>query len=123
MKGLAPEESSRYLSVLAELKASCRFYDTHVHPYEVIFDRFSYDESGADSKAVSLPGRSYTAAQLSTFSFPEAVDFNETPQAKRLQEISIMLLRKIYGSVGERVFGDQMEVSGIDRVLHAAAAI
>ena len=42
MSGLAPEQSTRYLALLRDLKSSCRFYDIHVHPYEVLFDRFSY---------------------------------------------------------------------------------
>jgi predicted TIM-barrel fold metal-dependent hydrolase len=117
VRGLGPEETSGYLSVLTGLRGSCPFYDTHVHPYEVLFDRFSYEEQSDRSGVLSLPGKCYTAPAAGRFRFPEMADFNDEPRSQRLQDISAMLLRKVYGSVGEQVFLDQMELGGIDKVL------
>jgi len=117
VKGLAPEESARYLSALAEIKASCRLYDTHVHPYEVLFDRFGYQEDASQPGVLSVAGRSYRAPALASFRFPEAAELKEASPSPRLSEISLMLLKKVYGSVGERVFTDQMELSRMDTVL------
>ena len=117
MKGLGPEESAVYLSVLRRLVSSCRLYDTHVHPYEVLFDRFSYDSESSSGGVLNLPGKSYAAPCLRQFKFPETADFSDEERSQRLRDISAMLLRNVYGSVGERVFVDQMDLSGIDQVL------
>jgi predicted TIM-barrel fold metal-dependent hydrolase len=117
VKALRPEETSEYLGVLQSLRASYPFYDTHVHPYEVLFDRFTYEDQKADSGVLSLSGKTYTAPTVTNFRFPEMGDFNDDPRSQRLQDISVMLLRKVYGNVGEQVFLDQMNLSGIDKVL------
>ncbi|HBG05115.1 MAG: hypothetical protein A2075_24185 [Geobacteraceae bacterium GWC2_58_44] len=117
MKGLGAEESSRYLSVLRALRPSCRFYDIHVHPYEIMFDRFSYDSESTVPGVQSLAGKSYTTPSLSQFKFPEIGDVGDDSRSQRLQEISLMLLRKVYGSVGEQVLIDQMNLSAMDKVL------
>ena len=117
MKGLGPEETAEYLGVLHTLRASHQFHDTHVHPYEVLFDRFSYQDEFSSPGVLSLSGKSYTTPALKSFQFPEMGDFNDDPRSQRLQDISVMLLKKVYGNVGEQVFIDQMTLSGIDRVL------
>lgn len=118
MKGLGLEQSARYLSLLRELRSSCRFCDIHVHPYEVLFDRFSYDSDSSLPGVLSLAGKGYRGPALSQFNFPGTAFFSEErPASQRLREISVMLLQKVYGSVGERVFLDHMELSAMDRVL------
>lgn len=118
MSGLAPQQSSRYLALLGELRSSCRFHDIHVHPYEVLFDRFSYESDPCTPGVLSLAGTCYRGPALAPFRFPEAPCCDEEhPDSQRLQEISVMLLRKVYGSVGARVFADQMKLSAMDRVL------
>lgn len=117
MRTLAPEQAAEYLAVLQALRSSHHFYDMHVHPYEVLFDRFSYQEGSSGPGVVGLTGQPYTPPGLKNFRFPELGDFNDDPKAQKLQDISVMLLRKVYGYVGEKVFTDQMDLSGIDRVL------
>lgn len=114
---LGPEETLGYLSVLRALRSSCRFYDMHVHPYEVLFDKFAYDAQSADPGVLSLPGGSYSAPSINRFRFPEVTEVDDSPRSQRLQDISVMLLRKVYGSVGARVFLDHMDLSGMDKVL------
>jgi predicted TIM-barrel fold metal-dependent hydrolase len=116
MKGIGTEETARYLCALAEIRSSCHLYDTHVHPYEVIFDRFSYEESETPG-ILTMPGKSYVPASAGAVRFSEAADFNSDPRSERLRDISVMLLGRIYASVGEKVFRDQMEQSGVDTVL------
>jgi predicted TIM-barrel fold metal-dependent hydrolase len=122
VKGLGSEENSWYLSALRTLRSSCRFYDVHVHPYEILFDRFSYDSDYSNPLLLNLPGKSYTAPSLSQFQFPETAEFNDEPRSQQLRDISVMLLRRVYGSVGEQVFVDQMNLSAVDQVLLLPAA-
>jgi hypothetical protein len=115
--GLEPEEIARYLSVLRALKSSCRLYDAHVHPYEVLFDKLSYDRASNSPGLLSLLGRCYAAPAVSRFSFTEPAGFDDEPGSQRLRDISVMLLSKVYGHVGEQVFFDQLNLSGMDQVL------
>jgi predicted TIM-barrel fold metal-dependent hydrolase len=115
--GLGPEETAEYLAVVQSLRPYYKFYDTHVHPYEVLFDRFSYEDHYSRPGVLSLTGTSYQEPALKRFRFPEMGDFNDDPKSQRLQDISVMLLKKVYGNVGEQVFRDQMTLSGIDRSL------
>ena len=117
MRGLGSEETAEYLAVMQTLRQDHPFYDTHVHPYEVLFDRFSYQDEFSRPGVLSLSGKSYSSPSVRKFQFPELGEFNDDPRSQRLQEISVMLLRKVYGNVGEQVFLDQMALSGIDRVL------
>jgi predicted TIM-barrel fold metal-dependent hydrolase len=117
VRSLRPEETAEYLSLLQALRRSYPFYDTHVHPYEVLFDRFTYDDDATHPGVLSISGKSYTSPSVTKFHFPEIGDFNDDPKSQRLQDISVMLLRKVYGNVGAQVFIDQMNLSGIDRVL------
>ena len=107
MNGLGSEATAGYLAIVQELRPYFQFYDTHVHPYEVLFDRFHYEEEFARPGVLSLTGKSYTTPAVKNFQFPEMGDFNDDPRSQRLQDISVMLLKKVYGNVGEQVFIDQ----------------
>lgn len=117
MKGLSVEECSRYLSLLRALRSSCRFYDTHVHPYEVLFDRFSYDGEPVVPGVLTVPGKSYTVPSAGEIKYSETADVKDEPLSRQLLDISVMLLKKVYGSVGEQVFADQMSLSAMDQIL------
>jgi len=114
---LSIEECSRFLSLVREIKQDHALYDSHVHPYEVLFDNLTYREAENNSEVLTLEGQSYTPPLVTAYRFSEAGDFDETPRAQRLREISCMLLKKIYGCVGQPVFEHQMELSGIDTSL------
>lgn len=117
MNGLALEEAVAYLSIVQALRSSCSFYDSHVHPYEVIFDRFSYQDEGPFEDLRCLAGRGYAAPVPSGFKFQENAEVDVDARSQRFKDIWVMLLRKVYGSVGDRVFGDHMDLSGMDKVL------
>jgi predicted TIM-barrel fold metal-dependent hydrolase len=120
MTGLGLEQISKYLSILRALKPSCLFYDTHVHPYEILLDKFSYAHTSSPG-VLTLSDTPYRAPSLSPFNFPATAvldtDSGNEQRSPRLREISQMLLRKVYGNVGERVLGDEMNLSAIDQVL------
>lgn len=117
MKSLPPEDCSRYLSLVREIRQTHLLYDMHVHPYEVLFDKFSYQACDCDSQVMTVGGRIYSAPSICNFKFPEIAEFDNDPKSQRLQDISIMLLKKVYACVGEQVFADQMDLVGINKVL------
>lgn len=117
MTGLSAGQCSEYLSILQTLRPSCRFYDLHVHPYEMLFDRFSYPPDTTRAGVLSLAGRCYLPPAAGEFKFPETSEMGDGPRSQRLLDIAMMLLGKVYGSVGEPVFQDHMGLAGIDRAL------
>ncbi|GFO68491.1 hypothetical protein GMLC_20700 [Geomonas limicola] len=117
MKTLPPETCAAYLGILAGIKQHHRLYDVHVHPYEVLFDRFTYQDSASAPGVLSLDGKGYSTPSIYHFRFPELTDLGNDSKSIRLQDISVMLLKKVYSFVGEKVFSDQMELGGIDKVL------
>lgn len=116
MKGLGQEETAMYLSVLHALRPFHTFHDTHVHPYEVLFDKFTYASEFSRPGILSIAGNTYTTPSVQSLRFQEISEVDADPKSQ-LQEISTMLLRRVYGNVGEQVFVDQMTLSGIDRML------
>ena len=117
MKGLAPEESSAFLAILQALRSSCKFYDVHVHPYEVLFDQFSYQDEVASPGLLSLSGRRYSAPVLGSVKLSETAEADGESVSQRFKDVWVMMLRKVYGNVGERVFVDHMNLCGIDKAL------
>lgn len=117
MRTLPPETCASYLAILADIKQHHRLYDVHVHPYEVLFDRFTYLESGATPGVLSVDGKGYNTPSIYHFRFPELGDLGSDHKSLRLQDISVMLLKKVYSYVGSRVFSDQMDLGGIDKAL------
>ena len=117
MTGLTVAQCSEYLSIVQRLRFSCRFYDLHVHPYEMLFDRFSYHPDLSAAEVLSQSGKSYHPPAAADFKFPETSDLGDGPRSQRLLDIAVMMLGKVYGSVGGPVFRDHMELAGIDRAL------
>jgi predicted TIM-barrel fold metal-dependent hydrolase len=103
--------------MVRRLRASCRFHDLHVHPYEMLFDRCTYEPDPSRAGALSVSGKAYHPPAAGEFNFQETTDLGEAPRSQRLLDIAQMLLKKVYGSVGEPVFHDHMELAGMDRAL------
>ncbi|HJV34264.1 amidohydrolase family protein [Geomonas sp.] len=117
MNGIPAELSERYLQEVAELRCSGPLYDTHVHPYEVLFDRFAYQQDPSLPGVLSMPGKCYLPPAAGPVKFGEVPELGTELRPQRLIDIAVMLLGRMYGSVGPRVFSDQLSRSGLDRVL------
>jgi predicted TIM-barrel fold metal-dependent hydrolase len=117
VSGLKPDEILKYLSIVQSLRQSFRFYDMHVHPYEIMFDKFNYNYNPSRPEILSMSGTSYKTPSITNFNFPETYNDPIFQEPSRLQNISLMQLRSTYNNVGEQVFIDQMDLGGIDKVL------
>ncbi len=117
MTVLAAREIVRYFSIVDSLRRSCRFYDVHVHPYEVIFDEFVYPSDVAGTGIISLDGKRYRAPEISDLTLSTAPARNLARFSGDLRRISLIRLRHLYAHVGKRAFLDQMELSRIDSAL------
>lgn len=115
---MTPQEASSYLSCVKALKKSHRFYDVHAHPYEVLFDKFSYEQEPARRGVLRLAGKAKAYAPPTIHEAPLSESDDAVPiDPVMLQRISQMQLTRTYGHVGAPVFDDEMELSGVDRAL------
>ena len=117
MKSLSAIEVSKHLSLVRSLKPSIKFYDVHVHPYEVLFDQFSYSFDLNQKNVLSVDGNRYRAPYVSELKLGEEVRESVMSRSFNLQKISLLRLRHLYGHVGEHVFYDHMDLCGIDAAL------
>ena len=117
MNGLSVDKISKYLSIIQMLRQTYRFYDIHVHPYEILFDKFSYNYCPSKPKILSMAGKTYAVPAINEFEFTETYDSSLCTEPSRLRSISLMQLSSVYGNVGEQVFIDHMNLGGIDKVL------
>ena len=123
MKALSATEVSKHLSLVHSLKPSIKFYDVHVHPYEVLFDQFSYSFNLDQMNILSVDSNRYRAPRISDLKLGNGLGESVMPlknllkRSLNVQKISLLRLRHLYGHVGEQVFSDQMDLCGIDAAL------
>ncbi|ALC16863.1 amidohydrolase [Desulfuromonas soudanensis] len=106
------------IDALKELKGSNTFYDVHVHPYEVMFDACQYQPSAQSGGLFSAGAAKYLAPELGDLNLnPTAVGKGKELEQKLRAMACLLGARRSYSHTGPVVFGDQMNLSGIDRVL------
>jgi hypothetical protein len=106
------------IDALKELKGSNTFYDVHVHPYEVMFDSCKYSPSAASRGVYSSCATEYRPPELGDLNLG-APDFAKGKEVdKKLRAMASLLgARRSYSHTGPKVFGDQMNLCGIDKAL------
>ncbi len=113
---MTKQEVSNYLKIIKEFKGHNKFYDVHVHPYEIIFNLYAYSPAPLHKGLYSLGGAPFhppkiTELELEETSQPPMKNQNLRP------EFHLLTLRKIYFHTGPKLFKQHMELSGIDKVL------
>lgn len=109
----------KYICMVKELKADFVFYDSHTHPFDVIFDPVDYRTDKTRTGLFSTKGSGFISPKLVKIALEqkgcdlktEVVD--QTMQSK----ISEMLVRRIYSHTGPYVFKKHMGLCGIDKSL------
>jgi len=106
------------IDALKELKGSNTFYDVHVHPYEVMFDSCKYSPSAASRGVYSSCATEYRPPELGDLNLG-APDFGKGKEVdKKFRAMASLLgARRSYSHTGPMVFGDQMNLCGIDKAL------
>ena len=106
----------KYLRSVKELKEGYTFYDMHVHPFELIISQFEYQANSDIPGLYSVKGAKYTPPELHTLLWKQAVNDKSSSDPWRKKIFSIMI-RKLYGHTGPKVFDEHMKLSGTDKVL------
>ena len=95
------------------LKASCRFFDLHVHPFDVIFQSLRYRRLADQPGAYGCDDSPFVPPELG----PLRLRGSAMPAATYRPAFFMVLVRKLYRHTGPRVLAAQMALAGIDRTL------
>lgn len=113
---MTKQEVSNYLQVLKELKGQYKFFDVHVHPYEIIFNLFTYSPDHLHEGLYGLGETPFRPPDITELGFSRMLQPPMQNQNLR-PEFNLLTLRRIYSHTGPMLLGRQMELSGIDKVL------
>lgn len=108
---------SKYLSAVKEISSAHKYYDVHVHPYEVVFDEFVYPFGSTAGDVISISDSEYRIPEISEIVLYPLINKVKSFDMTSLKKITMMRLRYTYGHIGSKVFSDQMELGGINKAL------
>ena len=110
-------ESKKYLEIVRDLRKSNTLFDMHVHPHEVIFRQCNYSPNTSYDGLYSTNSSDFLSPYVTdiTLSRPEegrkAFDLFLRPEFLKKK------VCRLYTHTGPRAFIEQMELSGVDKVL------
>jgi predicted TIM-barrel fold metal-dependent hydrolase len=115
---LTKEDVRKCLDHVKRLQTVCPLIDIHVSPYEVIFNEFDYERNPQFEGVFSITNERYTPPSIG----PIRLESRSGKKPNKKHEeiswlISLMLYRKLYAHIGPRIFIDQMNLSGLSKVL------
>lgn len=117
MSFLSAAEISKYLDHVRELQRSHVFCDVHVHPYEVLLDRFEYMYGKPADGILSVDRNEYVPPSCFDLRFDQISAQSQAASRDYLQRSYLVVLRRLYGHIGAKVFLDQMALCGIGKIL------
>ena len=110
-------KSKKYLEVIHDLNRFHWFYDVHTHPLEIIFNEHEYKQPRIHHNLYSAGPSDFHPPKISEFMTgldkkeEQRVDFFQTPKIVKRR------ITSQYSHTGPSVFEENMNISGIDRVL------
>ncbi len=112
-------QAKKYISIIKELKADFVFYDSHTHPFDVIFDQVDYRTDKTRTGLFNRKGSGFISPKLVKLALEQkGCEINADAVDQRMQsKISEMLVRRLYSHTGPYVFKKHMGLCGIDKSL------
>jgi predicted TIM-barrel fold metal-dependent hydrolase len=117
LTNLSAGEIHRYLSLARSLKGQHHFYDMHVHPFEIVFNKGTYEESQDHSGIFSTGTSAFKPPQISELTLEHQGDKASASGMVQRPAIFKMKFSALYAHTGPEVFRAQMDLSTVDRIL------
>ena len=115
---LCAKEVQKIMNWISDIKKDYKLYDMHVHPNEIIFNEYVYNQNKNFSEIQSIKGISYQKPEISNVKFPPEGEKKTISTPIMNKKIALMMsLKKLYGHIGPEVIAHHMNISGIDQVL------
>jgi len=110
-------EALEYLARAREASSSVEWIDSHISPFEVIFNKFHYAFSKQKGLA-SIDDSQYSPPSVGPLRIDhESVQTIPSTMKMELNTLSAFLYKSAYAHIGPKVLEDQMTLSGIKRCL------
>jgi predicted TIM-barrel fold metal-dependent hydrolase len=113
LKTLEPREVRESLEDVQRFKGPLRFYDVHVHPFDVIFQSLRYRQLPDQAGVYGHDGSPFIAPQVG----PVRLRGPILPEPSYRPAFFMVVVRRLFRHTGPRVLGEQMALAGIDRTL------
>ncbi len=110
------DEVVKHIEAARSLKNGRRFYDMHVHPHDIVYNRQVYHRVSDHPGRYSVPNIPYHPPELGRLPLSPQGSGPSISDDWRVK-IFNMTLRRTYAHTGPTVFADHMDLSGIDEVL------
>lgn len=107
----------KYISIIKELKANFVFYDSHAHPFDIIFDQVDYHKDKTKNGLFSTNGCDFISPKLTSLAIGQKDSDDNNADQTLQSKISLMLIRRLYSHIGSCVFSKHMDLCGIDKSL------
>lgn len=105
------------MDLARSLKGSHTFFDSHVHPFDVIQNQIIYRPSALDKGLYSINGSRFDPPKPTEISL-ETESLNEEITNKSLYDRFLSLkIRRWFAHTGPKVFRSHMKLCGIDKAL------
>jgi len=111
------DEAKQYLSMAKSIKGTHHFYDMHVHPFEIVFTKGSYQQNEENPGIYSTGSSAFMPPQISEIILEKQVDKAGTSGMLQRPAIFRMKFSALYAHTGPEVFRTQMNLSTVDRIL------
>ncbi len=105
------------LDFIREIKGANPFYDVHAHPFDVFQGPFAYKPSRAAGGLFSATSSEYVCQKIADLNLEKhlGMECREFDQAIK-DKFALLHSRMLYAHTGPKVFGDSMQLGGIDKV-------
>jgi len=110
-------EVTRYLTIARSLKGKHKFYDMHVHPFEIVFNKCAYQENKINSGLYSTNSSTFSAPILTELIVMNQGDKKSNSKLFQRPLIFRMKFTALYTHSGPKVFNAQRNLSTIDKML------
>jgi len=108
----------KYQENIKEIKMNNRFYDCHVHPFDIILSGLNYKPNLTNPDIYSLDDSAvYESPDFSSISLKNNATDSEITNMAFVKRLIEMKSKKIYKHIGPKVMTDHMDMCSIDESL------
>ncbi|OEU51931.1 MAG: hypothetical protein BA871_16210 [Desulfuromonadales bacterium C00003096] len=105
----------RYLAIIQEIAASVCLTDSHVHPYEVLYDDCTYEPNPEMDGVYSTGSASYVAPTIDSISLEApAAPPSDTPR-HLVERMMLLAMRRRFAHTGPQCWLDHARLAGMSR--------
>ncbi|MBT8386432.1 MAG: amidohydrolase [Ignavibacteria bacterium] len=119
---LKHKEIIKHIEHLRQIKKNYKFYDCHVHPFDIIFKQPEYHRNSFKKGIYSTDDTEFEPPQLSDISLKNGIQESGIKNFDLIYKLIMASGKNKYRHIGPTVFTAHMDMSIIDEVLFLQVA-